>query len=679
MMNNASEISPPKIPPRPRKQKTSDQLKINDDTVTSERHELTTDTNTENESELDHRESENKEIEEIRGTEDNSSKQMKESFEVSNEIEDEHNGGENTQSIVENLSDGENTLGKSSNKGTFEENTEVADKRASVDNDEETIMQENQPVKQEVLGQEDQLADQVNEKINEKQPHDNSVDSEDDLKVCEKVDGTDIEAVNTDSTPNPEQSQNNESVEQIPDKEVSDGSNEIQTPTVPVRPDRKGKADLTKEAEGTEFPTKSKNNETELSNIAKPVLSENSDSSSPRLEGASPIIPTRPKKSDSRKKSTTSVDNSDEINAEDRAGSVSLKESTSDLSLTESQTENLKPNEDSSVNSKTSNTGQLPTSFVPKIPSRPKKEENSSAKPKAPPPKPKKLSSKIAAFQQQLFQPQNKSETDVSDNTTDSIQETPKSRPINFKKFEGNGIPLPGMFNPAMLHVNQQQKPAEASESIPSAATSNIKRTRGPKGKKLPKAIANASVEAENNFNWESGSLWSFNFGKLKKNEIEISKDERVDADTELRSQPPESSQKDVPNELEDPSDENSENVLESDERSTSETDFKGNELNTSASDKEEPDALHMSEKDKIPSTTVHIKDNLTEIISSRSRNISEISLSNEPEGIESDNSSNTVSNPPTFETEISPVEQTQLEIGDSTPDTVEKDASFND
>ncbi|CCG20939.1 hypothetical protein CORT_0A05520 [Candida orthopsilosis Co 90-125] len=162
---------------------------------------------------------------------------------------------------------------------------------------------------------------------------------------------------------------------------------------------------------------------------------------------------------------------------------------------------------------------------VPTIPVRPtKKQVDSKSAPKAPPPKPKKLSSKIEAFQQQLFHSSSSHGLSSKPGTGTSNEDdgATKGSSVHRKVFETSGIPLPGMFNPAMRPVAREPK-LSSREELPKEAktTKTTKRVRGPKGKRLPQAVANANVVSEKSRDLEKGSLWAFTFTKTKSSKID--------------------------------------------------------------------------------------------------------------------------------------------------------------
>lgn len=175
----------------------------------------------------------------------------------------------------------------------------------------------------------------------------------------------------------------------------------------------------------------------------------------------------------------------------------------------------------------------------PIVPNRPdnkdlessQRDTQASVKLKPPPPKPKKLSSKIAAFQQQLFNPANaSSEEDVSSTGSKQPESGIRKRSTEnsvLLRFGGKAIPLPGMFNPNQMpkpSISHGEETSDDKEEKQESATANapVRRTRGPRGKKLPKAVADAEVKTESRFAIELGKLWSIEFKKKIVEEKEI-------------------------------------------------------------------------------------------------------------------------------------------------------------
>ncbi|KAM9907978.1 hypothetical protein OXX79_000675 [Metschnikowia pulcherrima] len=190
-------------------------------------------------------------------------------------------------------------------------------------------------------------------------------------------------------------------------------------------------------------------------------------------------------------------------------------------------------------------------SSTPKIPSRPVKQDRATstrdsdkehAKPEAsdstttknPPPKPKKLSSKIAAFQQMFNQaplehtmpkPAPAERNKLSSNQTDFAS--------NLQNMMGRGLPLPGMANPDMvkkLSPSEHSEKDEANENTESAANSSIpRRARGPRGKRLPRSIQEAKIEVEPRFSVSVSEVWSVSLSKPKQENLGVGNSQEAD------------------------------------------------------------------------------------------------------------------------------------------------------
>lgn len=164
-----------------------------------------------------------------------------------------------------------------------------------------------------------------------------------------------------------------------------------------------------------------------------------------------------------------------------------------------------------------SSVSELDSKSSPAIPSRPAKPATKE-KPKAPPPKPKKLSSKIAAFQQMFNQEPSEAakEEKSSPEKRGKLSSEKTNFAANLQNMMGAGIALPGMANPEML---KKLAPAEL-ESEPSEKKSDeapqptSRRAKGPRGKRLPKSIQETKITIEPRFKFSSGLLWELDFSK---------------------------------------------------------------------------------------------------------------------------------------------------------------------
>ena len=176
-------------------------------------------------------------------------------------------------------------------------------------------------------------------------------------------------------------------------------------------------------------------------------------------------------------------------------------------------------------------------------------QEKNTTKPKAPP-KPKKLSSKIAAFQQMFNQetaPPRNSGTSKSTSKPDletknsENKEVPSRLSTDKMKFAqslqgmmGKGIAMPGMVNP---NFHQKIDTEEIESPDKEVKILNMKRgiAKGPRGKKLPKSLKNpVNVEVTPRFNSFVLTIWELNFqADTKSNDMEGS--ENVSNNTEAQ------------------------------------------------------------------------------------------------------------------------------------------------
>lgn len=256
-----------------------------------------------------------------------------------------------------------------------------------------------------------------------------------------------------------------------------------------------------------------------------------------------PVIPARPVRKSVPRRSS-SINDEDAKAAKEPSLDVAEKEpqnvSSNEISKTQSNVESADQDKEETSSRKATvetNAEQLQGKpSIPKIPTRPtKKLTDSKVPPKAPPPKPKKLSSKIEAFQQQLFNSASNQGSSSSKSPeagpTNEGDGTPKHTPVHRKMFESSGIPLPGMFNPALRPMSREPKEAPRDESRSDAKPT--RRVRGPKGKRLPQAVAKANVVSESNRVLEKGKLWSFAFTKSNHEEEEEEEEEEKGEESE--------------------------------------------------------------------------------------------------------------------------------------------------
>lgn len=246
-----------------------------------------------------------------------------------------------------------------------------------------------------------------------------------------------------------------------------------------------------------------------------------------------PIMPKIPYRPAFNKNSI--LKSNDDVFAEKETDSASAADSTVVSPATEENSDI--PEIERSLESK-------PT--TPIIPSRPKKNtlgpvatlkdldmlSETSSKPKAPPPKPKKLSSKIAAFQQMF----NEDDKPPSPSTQPAhISPVVGSNPLrgklsndkmkfaeSLKGFMGRGIPLPGMVNPNPSELTADAKDEDELSSPvtlegKSLDTSSQRTRARPKGKRLPKSLKEpVAIDVKARFQIAIHELWDLKFEKAE-------------------------------------------------------------------------------------------------------------------------------------------------------------------
>lgn len=189
-----------------------------------------------------------------------------------------------------------------------------------------------------------------------------------------------------------------------------------------------------------------------------------------------------------------------------------------------------------------SSNAEVVSSPSPAIPSRPVKSDDQK---KAPPPKPKKLSSKIAAFQQMFNQPvpePPRPDASRSFRSTGRLSSEKKDFASNLQNMMGRGIALPGMANPEMLQnlkASNDETEEKSSDTVSESPTpaSVARRARGPKGKRLPKSIQESTVTVESPYKVAVHDVWEMEFTKKEpeqSEEEEIEEVEEVQEPTEV-------------------------------------------------------------------------------------------------------------------------------------------------
>lgn len=171
----------------------------------------------------------------------------------------------------------------------------------------------------------------------------------------------------------------------------------------------------------------------------------------------------------------------------------------------------------------------------PEVPSRPIKKvlhENleKSVQKKAPPPKPKKLSSKISAFQQMFSQEPPAAPPRGAIQDCGSEKQNSKKLSNDKLKFAaslqgvmGRGIPLPGMANKRAISDFESSvdefKPDSANDGTklakndPKPLKVEGKRPKGPRGRKLPQILKDpVDLSSKPRFQLVLYKLWEINF-----------------------------------------------------------------------------------------------------------------------------------------------------------------------
>lgn len=161
---------------------------------------------------------------------------------------------------------------------------------------------------------------------------------------------------------------------------------------------------------------------------------------------------------------------------------------------------------------------QTETGATPSIPARPPR-PSSKDKPKAPPPKPKKLSSKIAAFQQMFNQPATEAPQPQERSVPEprgKLSSDKTSFAANLQNMMGPGIALPGMANPELLKKLAPASPEkEESQSKPDPGLKGApRRAKGPRGKRLPKSVTDAKIEESSDLKTAFYEVWEIDFNK---------------------------------------------------------------------------------------------------------------------------------------------------------------------
>lgn len=162
-----------------------------------------------------------------------------------------------------------------------------------------------------------------------------------------------------------------------------------------------------------------------------------------------------------------------------------------------------------------------------------KEQEPELTSKKAPPPKPKKLSSKIAAFQQMFNQPPERmAPRPASPAAKGKLSSEKTEFAANLLNMMGRGIALPGMANPEMMRKMTEPTTDESTEKT-SETPVVPRRARGPRGKKLPKLVQENKLEVAPRFKVVSFAMWDV---KYTKKEEPI--DEKIVSEVSVNEEP---------------------------------------------------------------------------------------------------------------------------------------------
>lgn len=480
------------------------------------------------------------------------------------------------------VSDGDKTPGNTNTKTSIKEDLNITDDNSmhSFDDDLETVLQD----------RDDNGSSSIGPEISQ----DNNVPSSSESDI-----NAELGEEYTDPDSNSQKSCGNR------DKE----NDELSTESDKRNPNERDQSNKSEE--------KSIKKDQEVSNTPKVTDAEASED---RDSDNIPHIPRRPKKS----KSATSEPDAKSIEVENL-------DNTNIIDQKQTQTNKDNNEEAYSINETSESKSETP------------QQEKNTTKPKAPP-KPKKLSSKIAAFQQMFNQetaPPRNSGTSKSTSKPDletknsENKEVPSRLSTDKMKFAqslqgmmGKGIAMPGMVNP---NFHQKIDTEEIESPDKEVKILNVKRgiAKGPRGKKLPKSLKNpVNVEVTPRFNSFVLTIWELNFqADTKSNDMEGS--ENVSNNTEAQKL------------------ENNEEILNLENKSEYIMDSESVSNSTPASDikeiREESSPLKIDdddvylEIDKLKTTQSELR-NLESIDSTEgSRNIDAENL---PEEIKSDNDS---------------------------------------
>lgn len=254
-------------------------------------------------------------------------------------------------------------------------------------------------------------------------------------------------------------------------------------------------------------------------------------------EPDTPVIPSRPKKSSTEE----SIETPQMPSSRPSKSKVNSQEPEPENTTIPAIPSRPRPKAKSSSELTPVESKSVDKSESPVVPGRPEKPfedslsraspQLSDAKPKAPPPKPKKLSSKIAAFQQ-MFNQEKKEDLDSEKEDSNVSKLSPVTRgklssdkmkfAESLKGMMGKGVALPGMTNPNIPTKSEESlvEDFKKDEEISTSTDSEIKpisnrpsRAKGPRGKRLPNSLKKPlNVEVEPRFKLIVEDLWDLKF-----------------------------------------------------------------------------------------------------------------------------------------------------------------------
>lgn len=183
------------------------------------------------------------------------------------------------------------------------------------------------------------------------------------------------------------------------------------------------------------------------------------------------------------------------------------------------------------------------TPAIPKRPSRasgpsaseahasnvaPESTESPAGARKAPPPKPKKLSSRIAAFQQMFNEPAPAPQPRSASPERGKLSSKRTDFAASLQTVMGRGLPLPGMADPAMIkkltRLAEEPEIKDTEKTDEGLAPSVPRRTKGPK-KRLPKLVQETKLEVAPRFQVLVSTQWVLRLPEAAEGESEAAEE----------------------------------------------------------------------------------------------------------------------------------------------------------